>query len=137
MDYFEMIINLQKIEYGKILFIESGAFYIAVGADAIILNKITGLKLICAKRNICKVGIPKKSLNKYIEKVEQIGYGYAVIGYNKEKNEMKKIYEKPGKQKEISTISKNCTICERRLDQKETIYDKAIKKYAEREYGMV
>ena len=48
--------------------------------------------------NICKIGIPVNSLEKYIEKLNSIKYSYIIYDYNKEKNELIEKYTKIGKQ---------------------------------------
>ena len=60
MDFIDLSIRLETIYFNRIVLILCGAFYIAVGRDAVILNEKLGLKVICAKQNICKIGIPKK-----------------------------------------------------------------------------
>ena len=56
---------LQKREKGKIIICNLGSFYVAIGKDAIILNNLIGLKINCIKPEICKVGFPISSLEKY------------------------------------------------------------------------
>ena len=132
MEYLDMVIKLQEIYYGKIVLIQCGAFYIAIGADAIILHEKIGLKLNCAKKNMCKVGIPKNSLYKYMKKIEEIGYAYVVISFYK--NELIKKYEKEGKKKENTIFCGNCEFCENIKNRKLTIYEQALKKYVEKEH---
>ena len=132
MEYLDMVIKLQEIYYGKIVLIQCGAFYIAIGEDAIILHEKIGLKLNCAKKNTCKVGIPKNSLYKYMKKIEEIGYAYVVISFYK--NELIKKYDKEGKKKENTIFCGNCEFCENRKNLKLTIYEQALKKYVEKEH---
>jgi len=49
MDFFDMIQKMQLIYGMKIILISCGSFYIAIGEDAVVLNKELGLKLNCAK----------------------------------------------------------------------------------------
>ena len=63
-----MIEILQSKNKGKIIICNSGNFYIAVGKDAVLLNRILGLKVNCLKLEICKVGFPIIALEKYISK---------------------------------------------------------------------
>ena len=74
-----MINMLQKINGGKIVLIKIGAFYIAKGKDAVLLNKLIKLKNTCLEKQICKVGFPVNALNKYIGKIEQFKYGSNVL----------------------------------------------------------
>lgn len=69
MEFLDMIMRLQIIYGLKIVLISCGSFYIGIGADAVTLNREIGLKLNCAKRGVCKIGIPKNSLDKYIVKL--------------------------------------------------------------------
>ena len=58
MNYIDMVMRLQLMYEGKIVLISCGSFYIAIGTDAIILNKKLKLKLNCIKRRVYKVGVP-------------------------------------------------------------------------------
>ena len=49
-----------------------GTFYIATEKDAVFLHKKIHLKCTCFKNNICKVGFPVNSLEKYIEELNEI-----------------------------------------------------------------
>ena len=67
--YREIIEKMQKENPNKIIMIKIGAFYNSIGRDAIILEKILGLKRSCFGKGICKVGFPETYLNKNIEKI--------------------------------------------------------------------
>lgn len=56
--YIDLVRKLQKEEKndGYIVIIKSGIFFIGLGKDAIILNKLLNLKLICMREGLCKVG---------------------------------------------------------------------------------
>ena len=114
MDFYEMFQKLQMVYEHSIIMLSCGGFYIAIGADAASLNKELGLKLICAKRNLCKVGIPKTAIDKYVEKLDEIGYSYIILDYNKEDNKITKIKEKQGKNKDIYQLHNNCYMCKKR-----------------------
>ena len=120
---------------GKIIMIACGAFYIAVGADAVILNKELRLKTTCAKTRICKVGVPKSSIDKYKEKLDELGYSYIIFDYDKDKKELSKIFEGNGKKKKIEDFNKGCNCCEIGKNKSMTEYDEALKKYYEVEFG--
>ena len=64
MEYIEMIERLKQMYPNKILFMSCGAFYIAIGEDAVILNKKLNLKVSCVKKYMCKVGVPKSSIER-------------------------------------------------------------------------
>ena len=55
---------MQKENQNKIIMIKTGAFFNSIGRDAIILEKILGLKRSCFGKGICKVGFPESYLNK-------------------------------------------------------------------------
>ena len=62
---------LQVKNKGKIVLCNAGNFYIAIGKDAVLLNELLGLKLGCIKPEMCKVGFPISSLEKYIDKIQE------------------------------------------------------------------
>ena len=65
MSFSRMLEYLQIKNKGKIVFVNAGNFYIAMGKDAVLLNKLLGLKTSCMKTEICKVGFPITALEKY------------------------------------------------------------------------
>ncbi len=79
--------NIAKKEKGKIVFCNSGNFYVAIGKDAVLLNNLIGLKVSCIKPEICKVGFPISSLEKYTEILTEKRYGFIVYYFDKEKEE--------------------------------------------------
>lgn len=85
MSFSKMIEILQKIDNGKIVICNLGNFYISVGKDAVLLNNLLGLKVSCFKEEICKVGFPIDSLEKYTELLIQKRYGYVVYYFDQEK----------------------------------------------------
>ena len=135
MNFLEMVIRLQITYDEKIILISCGAFYIAVGSDAVVLNKELGLKTTCAKTKICKVGVPKSSIDKYKEKLNELGYSYIILDYDKDKRELIKIFEVKGQKKKIVDINKGCSICEIGKNRTMSEYDEALKKYYETEFG--
>ena len=90
----------------------TGAFYIAIEEDALLLNKTLKLKCTCFKNNVCKVGVPKNSIEKYLEKIRKIDYSYVVYNYNSEKNNLE-IYRAFIGKHENKTRRKNinCALC--------------------------
>lgn len=134
MEFLDMVMELQDANYDKVVLILCGAFYIAIGVDAVLLNNEIGLKLNCAKKNVCKVGIPKNGLYKYLKKIEEKGYSFIVFNYDKSKNELTKRYEKTGtRKKELLFCNDGCKFCENRKKIKPTIYEEALIKYEESE----
>lgn len=65
MGFVKMLEILQEKNNRKIVLINTGAFYIAKGRDAILLHEILGLRVNCMRKEICKVGFPIGSLAKY------------------------------------------------------------------------
>lgn len=103
---------LQVKDKGHIILANAGNFYIARGKDALILNEILGLKLTCLECEICKVGFPKNSLEKYMQKIEKKDYSYIVYNYDNVFNKLEVIKRYDGKNKnELKEDRKNCYIC--------------------------
>ena len=88
---------LQQKNKGKIVFCNTGNFYIAIGKDAVLLNNLIDLKLSCLKQEICKVGFPINALEKYTELIAEKEYSYIVYFFNQEKEEMEIIMQYEGK----------------------------------------
>ena len=89
MSFSQMLEILQDKDSSKVILIKLGHFYIATGRDAVLLHKKLNLKCTCFKNNICKVGIPVNSLEKYVEKFNQMQYSYIIYDYDKQANEIK------------------------------------------------
>lgn len=64
MGFSKMMELLQQKNKGKIVFCNTGNFYIAIGKDAVLLNNLIDLKLSCLKQEICKVGFPINAFRK-------------------------------------------------------------------------
>ena len=84
MSFSQMLEILQDKDSSKVVLIKLGHFYIATGRDAVLLHKKWSLKCTCFKNNICKVGIPVNSLEKYVEKFNQMQYSYFIYDYDKQ-----------------------------------------------------
>ena len=82
---------LQIKNKGKIVFVNAGNFYIAVGKDAVLVHKILDLKTTCMKPEICKAGFPINSLEKYTEKLSESKYSFIVYYFNQETEELKEV----------------------------------------------
>lgn len=111
MRFSEMVEELKNENECKIIFINSGAFYIAIEDDAVLLHKELGLKCSCFQKGTCKVGVPINSLDSYLEKIESLGYSYIVFWLDREKQELKVIKEFEGKDNEIEEENINCELC--------------------------
>lgn len=98
MSFSQMFDLLKKKEKGNIVFVKIGTFYITVGEDAVLIHKKLKLKCTCYKKNICKVGFTVVAFDKYVEKLNETKYGYAIYDLNLEKTELKEIiYSNKGK----------------------------------------
>ena len=84
MSFSQMLEILQDKDSSRVVLIKLGHFYIATGRDAVLLHKKLNLKCTCFKNNICKVGIPVNSLEKYVEKFNQMQYSYIIYDYDKQ-----------------------------------------------------
>ena len=112
MGFSKMLALLQIKDKGKIILVNAGNFYIARGKDAILLNEILGLKLSCLETEICKVGFPINSLEKYTKLIEKKDYSYIVYNYDNVFNKLDIIKRYEGKNKNTLEMERNnCYIC--------------------------
>lgn len=136
MGYCQMIELLQKKEKGKIVFCNSGNFYVAIGKDAVLLNNLIGLKVSCIKPEICKVGFPISSLEKYTEILTEKRYGFVVYYFDKEKEELTVLEKYEGENRNnLINENINCYICSKGIKKykKEDKYILALSKLYEEE----
>lgn len=110
MRFNQKVKELKKLEEnkGKMVLVRCGIFIIATGEDAILLNKLYGLKVTCFEENVCKVGMPVSFLLKYLELIEDDGYGYVLYDYGRNNKELVARYKFDGKE---NTEVQNCKIC--------------------------
>ena len=112
MGFSKMLALLQIKDKGYIILANAGGFYIARGKDAVLLNEILGLKLSCLETEICKVGFPINSLEKYTKLIEKKDYSYIVYNYDNAFNKLDIIKKYDGKNKNMLLDErKNCYIC--------------------------
>ncbi len=71
MKYTELLEKLQKENKEHIVLIKNGIFFIAIGKDAIELNKLIGLQLTCMREGLCKVRISSKKFRKICIKTKR------------------------------------------------------------------
>ena len=103
---------LQKIDNGKVVICNLGNFYVSVGRDAVLLNNLLKLKVSCFKEEICKVGFPIDSLEKYTELLIQKRYGYVVYYFDQKKEELQILESYKGKYlNNLKNENINCYIC--------------------------
>lgn len=138
MSYKEMVMDLKQ-EKKDIIFIKNGAFYIAIGNDAIVLNQILQLKCTCFSKGICKVGVPIASIDKYTSKLKESNYNYSVYELKEDKEtEELKLNIIQTNQNGINNIEtrrnlqcSKCSKCKFPQDK----YDKALKNYINDKVG--
>ncbi len=116
MGFSQMMELLQIKEKGRIVFCNAGEFYVAIGKDAVLLSELLGLKVSCLKAEVCKVGFPIKSLEKYANLVMQKRYGYIVYYFNKEKASLEIVESYIGeKTNNIVVKNINCYKCRNKV----------------------
>lgn len=131
MSFSNMLEVLQEKYDEKVIFVKSGVFYIATGRDAIFLNKELGLKCVCFKKQICKIGVPENSIEKYLEKLDKLNIGYIVYVLDNKKEELIVKYKKDGRYHNETKLNKNCLDCKEIRYCKEDKYMHAIDKIIE------
>ena len=121
---------MQKENQNKIIMIKTGAFFNSIGRDAIILEKILGLKRSCFGKGICKVGFPESYLNKNLENIKNRlkEKKMGIIIYDEKENgrykfnnkSYERILEIEGKEITEQRKNTNCSEC------KKNIYNKGV-----------
>ena len=96
---------------GKIVLVRCGIFFIATGTDAILLNRLYGLKVTCFKENVCIVGVPVSFALKYLELIEKDGYSYVLYDYKKDTKQLISQYRYEGKINTEEATCKQCKEC--------------------------
>ena len=129
MSFSKMLEILQEKNGARIVLIKLGHFYIATGKDAVLLHNKFGLKCTCFKNNICKVGVPVTAIDKYIEKLDKTTYSYVVYDYIKEKKELKKIINRPGRACRLKNKNINCLKCKGIAAYEDDEYVLALNKF--------
>lgn len=127
---------LQIKNRGKIVFCNAGNFYIAIGKDAILLNNLLELKLTCLKPEICKVGFPIQSLEKYTDLIQEKGYSYIVYFFDQEKEELEVLIDCIGKKTNLVKENRNnCYLCKKGIKgyKEQDKYIRAVAKLYENE----
>ena len=131
MSFSKMVEGLKERDKEKLLIIGLGAFYIAIGEDAVLLHEKLGLKCTCFKNHICKVGIPRNSIGKYIKEIEKLKYGYILYDYNSKNKSLLELSYKEGKKNKIMNKNINCLACMGASKYEEDDYSIALLKFIE------
>lgn len=137
MSFGKMVELLQRKDNGKIILVNSGSFYIARGRDAVLLHNILNLKVNCMEAEICKIGFPLNSLEKYTQLIEQEQYSYIVYNYDNKLGKLNITKKYNGKK--LNTIEEeklNCYICKNtvKMYKKNDKYIQAVANLYEEEY---
>lgn len=137
MSFGKMVELLQRKDNGKIILVNSGSFYIARGRDAVLLHNILNLKVNCMEAEICKIGFPLNSLEKYTQLIEQEQYSYIVYNFDSKLGKLNITKKYNGKK--LNTIEEeklNCYICKNtvKMYKKNDKYIQAVANLYEEEY---
>ena len=136
MSFGKMVELLQQKDKEKIILVNSGSFYIARGKDAVLLHNILNLKVNCMEAEICKIGFPLNSLEKYTKLIEEEQYSYIVYNYDNKIGKLKVIKQFQGKNINTREEEKlNCYICTNtvKMYKKNDIYIQAVANLYEEE----
>ena len=133
MSFSQMAKILREQNKEKIVLINAGVFYIAIEEDAVLLNSKLKLKCTCFKQNTCKVGVPINCIDKYLEKIEALGYSYIVYNLDKEKENLKIIKEFKGKPNKTKKKNINCLLCKGINKYPDDKYMEALRKLYEQQ----
>lgn len=139
MGFSKMLELLQIKEKGNVVLCGLGSFYIARGKDALLFHELANLKLNCLETEVCKIGFPIASLEKYTDILEEKQYSYIVYYYNKNEKELEFIKKYQGKKKnEINKHKENGYICRNtsKYYKKADEYIEALAKLYEKEKEM-
>ena len=92
MNFYKMLEIIQSKNEGRIVLCDLGCFYITSGSNALLLNKLLKLKLICQEFGVCKAGFPKTSLEKYTNILKTLEYSYIIYNFDKNNKIKRDIY---------------------------------------------
>ena len=123
MKFVQEVEKLQNENEGSIILAKNGIFFVAIGKGAINLHEELGLKLTCMRKELCKVGFLVKNVEKYIAKLEKLGYSFILYVKN-EKDELEEIYRYKGKDTKETRNCLECKNCENRKEQEEDILER-------------
>ena len=133
MSFSNMLEILQEKNKEAIVLIKLGVFYVATGKDAVFLNKELGLKCICYKNQVCKIGIPENRIEHYLRKLEKMGIGYIVYCFDNKNEILIEKYKNEGKYHKETSYNRNCLICKGIRRYEDDKYMNAVKKLFEKE----
>ena len=113
MRFLEIVEKFQKLEEnkGKVLLARCGVFMVAIGKDAIFLNKVLKLNVTCMKTGICRVGIPVTHTLKYADLMEKMGYSYVIYDYDSKNKEFERKFVFEGNDNPEEDKNIGCSNC--------------------------
>ena len=118
--FLNIVKYLEKAEENKgyLILVRCGAFFVSIGANAVILSNDLGLNTICMVKGICKVGIPTNSIYDYIKRMEKLNYSFVIYNYSKDEmiengKKYAEMYRNKGEYVDKSQININCEECEK------------------------
>ena len=113
MKFLDAVEEFQKLEEnkGKVLLARCGVFMVAIGKDAIFLNKVLKLNVTCMKTGICRVGIPVTHTLKYADLMEKMGYSYVIYDYDSKNKKFKKKFVFEGNDNPETAKCLDCKNC--------------------------
>ena len=88
MSFSSMLEILQEKNKESVVLIKLGVFYVATGKDAVFFNKELGLKCVCFKNQVCKIGIPEMRIEHYLRKLEKMNISYIVYHFDNKKEQL-------------------------------------------------
>ncbi|MBO5005681.1 MAG: hypothetical protein J6D03_10800 [Clostridia bacterium] len=126
MKYLDLVKKIQndKVNDGHIVLIKNGIFFIGIGKDAIILNRLLKLKLICMKENMCKVGFQTRSIEKYIRELKKINKNFVIYNYNRDTQREEEIIRFCGEKIYENKQCLNCKECNNRKETENEIIER-------------
>ena len=131
MAFSQMLNILKEKEKGTIVLVRLGSFYVAVGEDAVLLHEKLGLKCTCFKDHVCKVGIPRNSIGKYMKEIDKLRYGYILYDYDSKEKKLIELSYKEGKKNKIMDKNINCLACVGVIKYEDDDYSIALLKFIE------
>ena len=81
MNFLELVRKIKVKNVGKVCIVKSGIFYYALDKDALVMGKYCKLDKICFSVNVCKVGFPVNSLDKYMNILKSNSISFCVYGF--------------------------------------------------------
>ena len=118
--FLNMVKDLEKFEENKgyLILVRCGAFFVSIGANAVILSNEVGLNTICMVKGICKVGIPLNSIYDYIKRLEQLNKSFVIYNYSKDEmidngKKYSEMYRNNGEYVDKTRIIITCETCEK------------------------